>query len=199
MTIGIIAEYNPFHNGHLYLINKIKEKYKDATIISVITGNFTERGDVSIIDKFKKAEIAVKNGIDIVVELPFVFSTQSADYFSYGALTILNYLKVDLIVFGSENNNIEDLETVADIQLNNSKFDSLVQIHCKMGCSYPKALSNAVYDLTNKQINTPNDLLGISYIKIIKKYNYNIKYECIKRTNDYHSKTLEEISSSTAV
>ena len=200
MTIGIIAEYNPFHNGHLYHINKIKEKYKDATIIAVISGNFTERGEVSIIDKFKKAEIAILAGIDIVVELPFPFATQSADYFSYGAISILNKLKVDKIVFGSESNNLEDLETIVNCQLENEDFDKLVKIYSKFGNNYPTALSLALKDLTGKVIDTPNDLLGISYLKTIKQNNFNIKLEAIKRTNDYHSQDLEnDISSATSI
>ena len=88
-SIGIIAEYNPFHNGHLYHIEKIKEKYPNHTIILVMTGNFTERGIPTILDKWKRTEIALKHGIDLVVELPFPFSTQSADYFAYGSITIL--------------------------------------------------------------------------------------------------------------
>ena len=88
-AIGIIAEYNPFHNGHLYHLNKIKEKYPNHVIVLVMSGNFTERGDVSIIDKWKKKDIALKAGIDLIVELPFPFATQSADYFSYGAITLL--------------------------------------------------------------------------------------------------------------
>ena len=78
-SIGIVAEYNPFHNGHLYQIQKIKELYPDYTIVVVMTGNFTERGDVAILDKFKRTEIALNNGVDLVVELPYPFSTQSAD------------------------------------------------------------------------------------------------------------------------
>ena len=199
-SIGIIAEYNPFHNGHLYHLNQIKEKYPDHTIILVMSGNFTERGDVSIIDKWKKTEIAQKAGIDLIVELPFPFATQSADYFSYGAITLLEHLKVEKVVFGSESNNIEDLETIVDCQLNNEDFDKLVKVYSKFGKNYPTALSLALKDLTGKEITTPNDLLGISYIKAIKKNNYNIKPETIKRTNLYHEEELnEEISSATAI
>ena len=93
-SIGVIAEYNPFHNGHLYHLKKIKEKYKDSPIILIMTGNFTERGDVAIIDKWKRTEIALKYGADLVIELPFPFATQSADYFSFGAITLLENLKV---------------------------------------------------------------------------------------------------------
>lgn len=199
-TIGIIAEYNPFHNGHLYHLNTIKEKYPDATIVLVMNGNFTERGDVSLINKWKKTKIALDLGIDLVVELPYPFATQSADFFSYGSVTLLEKLKVDKLVFGSESNNIEDLKLIAKTQIENDEFEKLVKIYSKMGKNYPTALSCALEDLTGKKIETPNDLLGISYIKTILENNYKIKPETIKRTNDYHSTELDNsISSATSI
>ena len=198
-AIGIIAEYNPFHNGHLYHLSKVKELYPNHVIVLVMSGNFTQRGDVSIIDKWKKTEIAKKAGIDLIVELPFPFATQSADYFSYGAITILEYLQVEKVIFGSESNNIQDLETIVDAQLNNEDFDKLVKIYSKFGHNYPTALSLALKDLTNKSITTPNDLLGISYIKAIKKNNYKIIPETIQRTSSYHDEELIEHSSATAI
>ena len=199
-SIGIIAEYNPFHNGHLYHIEKIKEKYPDYSIVLVMTGNFTERGDVSVIDKWKRTEIALKHGIDLVIELPYPFATQSADYFAYGAVTLLEKLNVERIVFGSESDNVDDLYLIANTQINNPEFERLVKIYSKMGNNYPTALSLALKDLTNKKIDEPNDLLGISYIKTILKNNYKIKYETIKRTNSYHDLELnEEISSATSI
>lgn len=199
-SIGIIAEYNPFHNGHLYHLKKIKEQNKNAIIVLVMTGNFTQRGDVSIIDKWKKTEIALKAGIDLIVELPFPFSTQSADYFSYGSITILEKLKVNKVIFGSESDNIKDLEIIADTQLNNPDFDKLVKIYSKLGKNYPTAISLAIKDLTNKEITAPNDLLGISYIKTIKQNKYKIIPQTIKRTNNYHEEKLnDEISSATAI
>lgn len=199
-SIGIIAEYNPFHNGHLYHINEIKKQEKNAIIVLVITGNYTQRGDVAIIDKWKRTEIAITAGADLVIELPFPFSTQSADYFSYGAITLLEKLKVNKLIFGSESDNVNDLETIASCQLNNDEFDKLVKIYSKMGYNYPTSLSLSIKDLTNKIIKAPNDLLGISYVKTIKKHNYKIIPQTIKRTNDYHSKTLDkEISSATAI
>ena len=194
-SIGIIAEYNPFTNGHLYHLNKIKEKYKDYTIILVMNGHFSQRGTPSIINKFKRTEIAIKLGIDLVIELPYPFATQSADFFAYGAITILEHLKVEKIVFGSESDNINDLELIAKTQINNDELDKLVGIYSKLGYNYPTALSNSIFDLTNKRITTPNDLLGVSYIKVILNNNYNIKYETIKRTNDYH----QSIESATQV
>ena len=199
MKIGIIAEFNPLHNGHLYLINKIKEKYEDASIILVLSGNYTQRGIPSIIDKWKKTELSLKLGIDLVVELPFPFSTQSADYFAYGATTLLNYLKVDKLIFGSESNDIKVLEKIVDAQ-KDDKFNTLVKLYCKSGYNYPTALSLSLEELTNEKVTTPNDLLGISYIKAIKENNYSIEVETIKRTNNYHEEELEkDISSATSI
>ena len=195
-AIGIIAEYNPFHNGHLYHLNKIKEMYPDYTIVLVMNGNFTERGEVTIIDKWKRRDIALELGIDLVIELPFPFSTQSADFYAYGAITTLEKLGVEKVVFGSESDNIEDLKLIAETQLNNDEFDKLVKIYCKLGNNYPTALSLALDDLVGKKITTPNDLLGISYIKTILKNNYKIIPETIKRTNNYHDKELNNTFSS---
>ena len=195
-SIGLIAEYNPFHNGHMYQLKKIKELYPDSTIILILSGNFTQRGDVSIIDKWKKTSIALKAGVDLVIELPFPFATQSADYFSYGAITLLEHLKVEKLVFGSESDNLEDLKLIASTQLNNEEFDKLVKIYSKLGYNYPTALSKSLEDLTGKKIDTPNDLLGVSYIKTILKYNYKIEPVIIKRINNYHEKELNKTFSS---
>lgn len=199
-AIGIIAEYNPFHNGHLYHINKIKELYPNYSIVLVMTGNFNERGIPSILDKFKRTNIALTHGIDLVVELPYPFATQSADFFAYGAITLLEKLNVEKIVFGSESDNVEILELIAKTQIDNPEFERLVKIYSKFGNNYPTAVSNALLDLTGKKIDTPNDLLGVSYIKTILKNNYKIKYETIKRINNYHDLELgEDLSSATAI
>lgn len=199
-SIGIIAEYNPFHNGHLYHINKIRELYPNYSIVLVMTGNFNERGIPSLLDKFKRTNIALTHGIDLVVELPYPFATQSADYFANGAITLLEKLNVERLVFGSESDNVEDLELIAKTQIDNPDFEKLVKIYSKFGNNYPTAVSNALLDLTGKKIDTPNDLLGVSYIKTILKNNYKIKYETIKRINNYHDLELnDEYSSATAI
>ena len=199
-SVGIIAEYNPFHNGHLYQIKKIKEKYPTATIIIAMSGNFTQRGTPAIIDKWERAKLAIENGADLVVEIPYAFVTQSADYYSYAGITLLENLKVDKLVFGSESNNIDDLKLIAKTQLENEDFDKLVKIYAKFGNNYPTSLSLALKDLTGKEITTPNDILGITYIKTILQKNYKIKPETIKRTNDYHNKNLTgTISSATSI
>ena len=197
--IGIIAEFNPFHNGHKYLIERIKEKYPDSLIIVILSGNYTQRGEVSLIDKWKKTDICLEEGIDLVVELPFPFATQSADYFAKGSLEILNELKVDYLAFGSESDDIDTLKDIAKCQLNNKEFDLLVKMYCKTGLNYSTAMSHAIKDLINKKIDTPNDLLAISYLKEIIKNNYNIEPLIIKRTNNYHNNNLEDLPSAKSI
>lgn len=200
MAVGVIAEYNPFHNGHMYHLKKIKEMFPNEEIVAVISSSFTQRGEPSIINKWDKTDICLKAGIDLVIELPYVFSTESADYFSYGALTILEKLGVDKFVFGSETNDIDIFEKIVDIELNNEDFDKLVKIYLKFGNNYPTALSLALKDLDGEILTLPNDLLGISYVKIIKENNYKIKPFCIKRTSDYNSLSIDNnISSATAI
>ena len=195
--IGIICEYNPFHNGHIYHINKIKEMFKDSMIIAVMSGNFTQRGIPSILSKNEKTKIALNNNIDLVVELPTIYATQGADIFAYGAVSILNQLKIDYLVFGSESNDIKKLEDIAKFQLDNSTYHEKVKNYLKEGFNYPTAMAKA---LENNNISTPNDLLGLSYIKAIKLLKSNIIPLTIKRTNNFHSKDLENaISSATAI
>lgn len=194
--IGIICEYNPFHNGHIYHINKVKELYPESTIILVMSGNYTQRGTVSILDKWDKTEIAL-NYVDLVVELPFIFSIQSADIFARGAVQILNNLNVDKIVFGTESLNIDKLNKIAKVQ-KEKKFNDLVKKYLNEGINYPTSLSKATYQLTKIKIENPNDLLGLSYIKEIE--NTNITPITIQRTNDFHSKNLtNKISSATSI
>ena len=179
--IGIICEYNPFHNGHLYHINKIKELYPESLIILVLNGYFLERGEISIISKKDKTQIALKNNIDIVVELPFIFGSQSADTFAEASTIILKYLGATKLIFGSESNDINLLTEIANKQLDGS-FNDKIKEALKEGVNYPTALNKSI----GKSINTPNDLLAVSYIKSIIKNNLRIEPISIKRTNDYH-------------
>ena len=194
--IGIICEYNPFHNGHIYHIEKIKEKWKDSIIILVMSGNYTQRGTVSILDKWDKTDIALKY-VDLVVELPFVFTIQSADTFAKGAIEILNSLNADYLVFGTESLNSENLDKIVKAQ-SKQNFNKLVKKYLNQGYNYPTSLSKATYHLTKIKVSNPNDLLGISYTKALK--NTKIKPITIQRTNDYHSKVLKnKITSATSI
>lgn len=195
-NIGIICEYNPFHNGHLYHLEKIKEMFPESNIILVMSGNFTQRGDTSIINKWDKTDIALNYGVDLVIELPFVFATQSADIFARASIEILDTLNVDYLVFGSESNDIDKLTEFAKIQLESKKYDLLVKEYLDEGVNYPTALSKALADLTGKKISKPNDILGITYIREILKRKSKIKPITIKRNDNYNCKELEEFFSS---
>ncbi len=190
--IGIIAEYNPFHNGHLYQINKIKEKYPDSILIGVVSSSFTQRGDISILNKWDKAKLSLANGLDLVIELPFVYATQSSDIFAKGSLDILNKLKIDTLVFGTESDNINKLKELADIQINNKEYNIKVKEYLDNGLNYPTALNKALIELSSSKVDTPNDLLALSYIKEIKRNNYNIEVINIKRTTTYHGKDIKD-------
>lgn len=198
--IGIICEYNPFHNGHLYHIEKIKEMFKDSTIVLVMSGNFTERGEISLINKWDKTKIALNHNIDLVLELPFPFACESADTFASGAIRILSYFNIDYLVFGSECNNIDLFFELANIQLNNSDYDKSVKEYLDIGYNYPTSMAKALEDLSSYRINSPNDLLGLSYVKEIIKQESNITPITIKRTNNYHSKIITtSITSATSI
>lgn len=199
-SVGIIAEYNPLHNGHIYQIQEIKKRYPNDTIIIAMSGNFTQRGEPAIINKWSRAQLAIEAGADLVVEIPYHFATQSADYFSYAGITLLEQLKVEKLIFGSESNNLDSITEIAKAELEDDNFDKLVKIYSKFGYNYPTALSLALKDLTGKIIDTPNDILGITYIKTILKYKYKIKPESIKRINNYNNKELTgKLSSATAI
>ena len=199
-VVGIICEYNPFHNGHVYHLSKVKELFPNSLVVLVMSGCFTERGEISLLSKWDKTELALSYGVDLVIELPFFYATNSGDFFAEGSIKILNELNCNYLVFGSELNNIEELEKLATIQINNKYFDELVKHYTDLGNNYPTSLSLATKDLTNTSIKSPNDLLAISYIKKIKELKANTKPISIKRTNDYHDKALNNsITSATSI
>lgn len=197
--IGIVCEYNPFHNGHKYHIDKIKELYPDSMIILIMSGCFTERGEISILNKWDKTRIALENNVDLVIEMPIFYSTNSADIFAYGAIKLMSYLEIDTIVFGSETNDIELFNKIVDVQLNNPNYDELVKDYMDEGNNYPTSMSRALYDIMNVKIINPNDLLALSYIKQIRLQELNITPVSILRTNDYHESDLSSniVSAST--
>lgn len=188
-VIGIICEYNPFHNGHKYHIDEIKRRYPKSIIVLALNGYFSERGDVSMLTKEDKVSLSLDYGVDIVVELPALFGTQAADIFAEAAIKLLNNFKVDKIIFGSESNDVTTLEKIARTQLYDYEFDDRVKTYLKEGVNYPTALAKALdvdFDFN------PNDLLGISYIKSALKNNFEIEFETIQRTNSFHDNDLDE-------
>lgn len=175
---GIVCEYNPFHNGHEYHIEKAKELTNADVMIGVMSGNFVQRGEPAICDKWIRAKTAVEHGVDIIFELPFPYVMQSADAFAKGAIDSLALAGVDDIVFGSEINDVSMLKRIANIDT--SSFQDLM----KEGMSPIKA-----YELIYGTLN-PNDILGLSYIKAMK--HSDIIPLSIKRTNAYHSEELDD-------
>lgn len=184
---GIVVEYNPFHNGHIYHINKAKELTNCDLLIAVTSGNFTQRGEPSVISKFIKTEAALKYGVDLVIELPYIYTVQNASIFGEYSIKLLDAMGVNNVVFGSETNNLEELKKMADLNIN---IDHLKE-EMNKGLSYPKAyglLSSSLY---------PNDILALTYLRAIK--NTNINPITIQRTNDYKGLELNEIASATAI
>ena len=198
--IGIICEYNPFHNGHIHHIKEIKKMFPDSFITLILSSSFTERGEFSYLTKWDKTKLSLKHKVDLVVELPFIFATQSADKFSYYAVSILEYLDMDYLIFGSESDDVDTLKNLASTILYNKEYDNLVKKYLDLGNNYPSSISKALYNLTNVKIIDSNDLLGLSYIKTILLNDYKIKPLTIKRTNNYLDKNLTtNISSATSI
>lgn len=207
---GIIVEYNPLHNGHLFHINKTKELTNSDLVIAVMSGNFNQRGIPSIIDKWTKTKLALENGVDIVFELPAVYALSSAEFFSHGAVSLLNSLGVvDSICFGSEAGDITLLETIAEVLVHEpEEYKQLLKNELNKGLLFPKARSLALIEYLNtktnydrnylsEQLNSSNNILGIEYIKSLKRLNSSIKPYTIKRLGgSYNSKDLNNIFSS---
>lgn len=198
--IGVIAEYNPFHNGHLYHLNKVKEMFPNDSYILILIGNFTQRGEISIINKWNKTKIALDYGFDLVVELPYLFATQAANFYAKGAIELLNYLNCDYLVFGSETNDVNILESLVNLTHNNEKYETLIRKYINKGYNYPTSSSLALKDISKVTIDKPNDVLALEYIRQIKNTNSKIKPISIKRTNNYHEENINSnIASATSI
>lgn len=187
---GIVAEYNPFHMGHEYQLKKAKELSFCDGVVAVMSGNFVQRGEPAIIDKFKRAEAAVYGGADLVIELPMPFSCQNAELFAYAAIRELNKLPVTSLSFGCESTNINLLKNIASLQLSEN-FNLSVKNEIKKGLSYPNALSNAIGEVLGEEAvnisTSPNNVLGIEYIKSMLKQNINWELFPVKRIGKNHN------------
>ncbi len=201
---GIIAEYNPFHNGHAYQMSEIKSDNNTAVIV-VMSGNFVQRGEPAIINKYARAKAAIAGGADLVIELPVIYALGQAELFAKGAISILNSVGiVDEVCFGSESGNIDELLFLADFFKNDSRLDLIIKQYLDAGYSYGEANFKAAKDLlpnVDQKIFSSNNILGIEYIKALQKYNSPIKPICLKREgNDYNDKKLKgRLSSATSI
>lgn len=208
-VLGIIAEYNPFHNGHLYHIAKSKQETGAQYVIAVISGNFVQRGNTSIINKWTKARMALLNGADLVIELPTIYSISSAENFAEGAIKILNSLGVvDTLSFGMEANDISTLNNIANVLYNEPKeYVTMLSHELSKGNSYPKARENALLLYLNdikryaNVMSGSNNILGIEYLKALRKTKSTITPVGIKREKVlYNDKYIvDEFASATAI
>ncbi len=214
--VGLVVEYNPFHNGHLYHLNKSLEKTNATHSIAIMSGNFLQRGEPALFDKYTRALAAVKNGVDLVIELPTLFSCQSAETFAHGAIAVLNSLNcVDSICFGSEEGNIDILYTISKILVDEcEEFKSYLKKYLDDGMLFPTARSFALFDYITKYnlinisqnqlfdiLNSSNNILGIEYIKSILRLKSNISPYTISRiVASYNSEDIKSnICSATAI
>ncbi len=212
-VLGLIVEYNPFHNGHLYHLEEAKRLTNADYTICIMSGNFIQRGEPAIVNKWARTKMALMSGADLVIELPVPYSMASAEYFAYGAVKLLDSLGcVDYICFGSESGNIGDLEIIADVLVKEPyEFKGYLLENLSKGYSYPlsreKALetyfTNHLFkpDIILNTLSSSNNILGIEYIKAVKRLNSSIKFQTIKRvSNNYNNEEVTgNISSATAV
>ena len=211
-TIGIIAEFNPFHKGHEYLINQCKKKLNADYCVVVMSGDFVERGAPSIISKFDRAKMALSCGADVVLELPIYYSLGSAEFFASGAISLLDKLGiVDYLCFGSEDPDLNSLSMIADVLAKEpDAYKEALAKHLKQGASYPVSRKEALkeyFDQDNADftvafdiLDNPNNILAIEYLKALKRANSRITPYTIKREGaDYHSNEIAKISSAQGI
>ena len=193
-AVGLVTEYNPFHNGHLYHLNKAMELTGADISVAVMSGDFVQRGELAVLDKYTRASMALNSGVNLVVELPVNYAVSSAESFAAGALKVLDYIKADSIAFGSESGNIERLSKLAHILCDNE--DTLykeISKYTANGISYAAARQKVVEKLTDKDtaamLTSSNNILAVEYLKAIIKNNYAIKPYTVQRQGDAYNDT----------
>ena len=193
-NIGVISEFNPFHNGHKYLLDEAKNRTGVDTVVSLMGGNFMQRGIPAIADKYTRAEISLIGGVDVVFELPVIYATGSARDFACGAVSILDAMKVvDYLAFGVEDDEINLYSEIADILCKEpDQYKELLNHYLTKGLSYPASSEKAIIKMLGEKVGDiiakPNNILAISYITALKMFNSHMMPILIKRTdNGYHN------------
>jgi len=217
--LGIIVEYNPFHNGHLYHLFKAKETTGADYVVAVMSGNFLQRGEPAIIDKWARTKMALNAGVDLIIELPFVFSTQDANGFAFGAVKLLDSLQIiDYLCFGCETDNLDTLYSISNfLHIEPQKYKELIVCNSKNGYEFPRARAQALCEYhrifgidglekispleLSKLLKYPNNILALEYIKHLLNIKSKIKPIAIKRMGaSYHQKNIKgNISSATSI
>lgn len=202
--VGIVAEYNPFHNGHLYQIQEIRKEFgEDTAVVAVMSGNYTQRAEASFFDKVNRAECAVRSGVNLVLELPFPFSSSSAEFFATAGVSILNALGVvDVLSFGSESGDSSLLSLAAD-RLSSDAFktarDAQIQSHPTLG--HAAITQKAYRELWGDDLTfTPNNILALEYLMAMKRTKSSMSPHTIARLGDYHDESLHgNLASASAI
>lgn len=184
---GIAAEYNPFHTGHARHIRLAREKSGCDVVLAVMSGNFVQRGEPAVADRVRRAVCAVENGVDAVIAMPYIYSTQSATWFAHGAVSLMKLAGVSHIAFGSECGNLDNLLEIAETPINPDHL----HVSLDTGMSFPKA-----YSLLTTAMR-PNDILAVSYLKEIA--GTSITPVMIQRNSSYNDEELHEVSSALAI
>ncbi|MGN0136280.1 nucleotidyltransferase [Anaerotignum sp.] len=196
-TLGIITEYNPFHKGHAYMIEKAKRKANADRVVVVMSGSFVQRGEPAIFDKWTRTEAALKNGVDMVLELPVLFAASKAETFARAAVRILSESGiVDVLCFGSESGDLHSLQEAAKLMANETEeFQRLLKEQLDEGLSYPSARAKVletVSHISSEILSRPNHILGLEYLKALDYYSCSIEPMTIKREGDYNSTSLTD-------
>lgn len=188
-TAGLTAEFNPFHNGHKYILEEIR-KHFDAVAV-IMSGSFVQRGDIAVTDKYTRAAAALKNGADLVIELPVIYALNTAQRFAFGAVATLDRTGIiDSLVFGSESGDKEELITCARIMENESaEISYKIKKYMSSGMSYPSARAKAYEGIVRDDlISKPNNILALEYIQALHKIHSDMDIFTIKRTNVFHAR-----------
>ena len=195
-TIGIICEYNPFHNGHAHQLHTLAQQHPDTLRICIMSGSFVQRGEPAIFSKFDRARWAILGGADIVIELPTLYSTGSAQLFGTGAIRMVKALAIDALSFGSETADLESLIDIAK-RMDCESTQEQLRTYINEGMSYGTAFRKALH---TEILNTPNALLGLEYIRAGLAYNPKLQYIPILRTSNHHEETItDKLPSGTAL
>lgn len=206
-AVGVVVEYNPFHNGHLFHLQMAKEQTGADIAIAAMSGNFLQRGEPALVSKWSRTRMALLAGVDIVFELPYRFATQHAETFAEGAVSILSAAGCDTLCFGSESGDLEAFnKTVAFLEENNDKFQEEIRFYTGEGYSYPKSIALSFQSLSPSEeyvdISKPNNILGLHYIQAIMRQNSPMQAVTITRKNaGYHDEHFASatIASATSI
>lgn len=193
--LGIVAEYNPFHTGHLYHLEVSKARATADGVVAVMSGNFVQRGECAMYDKFTRSRMAIAAGVDLVLELPFLYATSSADYFAQGAVDILlDSRAVHSISFGAESADVKTLREIASVLVEKkSSIDHLFRIYSAEGHSYPIAHQKALSHFTTKVLRSPNDLLALQYVRRLTERGSDLEILSIPRKGVSHHQSATQI------